>query len=181
MTSSLYIESSQYRSLKKEATADYLEPYVPFHCNLISFLSVAQRLEVNLIPFLWNALDVGRGATAQVSHSALDMEIEYAFKRTSKLFAKDPEEAFRAIMTEILVLANPSVRNHQNIVNIEGVCWEFDDDKNLLPVLVLPKAQKGNLTQHLLLLEESENTFGSRQKLCLDIGKAIASLHGACM
>jgi hypothetical protein len=182
---STLFETSEFRSLADSITVP--ESFAPdVHCNLISFLSLAQRFKVDFVPFTWNALAAtGRGATADVNQAAVDLAMNFAYKRTSNIFS-DPNDlgrtrAFRVLMLEMFLLAQPSIRAHPNIIKLEGICLEIDKLGNLIPVFVLQKADRGSLSQYLMSAEGQASSFDTRQNLCLDIGMAIAALHTARM
>ena len=55
---------------------------------------------------------------------------DFAFKRItladkSRLGTQDEEKAFNTLVHEISILSHPLIRHHQNIVNLEGICWEI--------------------------------------------------------
>jgi len=82
-------------------------------------------------------------------------------------------------MSEVSVLGNPFIRDHPNIVDLEGITWELDNE-NLIPVFVFQKAQLGSL-DHYLRSEGRMSSLEDRLKICLDVGKAIAALHSTSM
>ena len=174
--------SSQYQSRKYHVgTTDVVESFPPdIHCNLISFLTLVQRLNFDFIPAMWNALESNEeGGTAKVNVTTIDAERRFLFKRISALFAEDRTKAFRALISEVFVLGNPLIRHHPNIVDLEGICWEIDKHENVTPVLVFQEAPRGSLDTYFRSAEGREASFDTRLKLCLDIGSAIACLHSA--
>jgi hypothetical protein len=182
MSSFQYVQSS-YLVLENRVETSPAESLIPdVHCNLVSFLSLVQRLDFDFIPAIWNALEaVGAGATANVHQSTVDISLKFAYKCTSRAFKKGQAIAFRALISEVLVLGNPSIRQHPNIVDLEGICWEVAEDGTPSPVLVFRKAHRGNLDEYLKSLGEGESSFETRRNLCLHIGRAIEALHRVSM
>ncbi|KAA8895939.1 serine/threonine protein kinase japonica group [Sphaerosporella brunnea] len=156
-------------------------PHTDIHYDLVSFLSVAQQFNIDFLPVMWNALEpFGKGGTADINESVVNIKTNFAFKRTSRLFKrkKRDENTFRALISEVFILATPSIRSHPNIVDLEGICWEIvDDDENMSPVLVFLKSEKGDLGQYLCSADGTQSSFDTRLNICLDIGRAIAVLH----
>ena len=80
-------------------------------------------------------------------------------------------------MSEVLILSQPPIRNHPNIVDLEGICWEIKTwTKKAVPVLVFEKAS-WDLQQFMNVREGMDMSFEDRLKICADIGEAIMSLH----
>lgn len=156
-----------------------LEPKDPgSQFDLAIFLSVIQKLDIEFLPVTWNALEAfNRGGTADIHQSAVDIETTFAFKRASRLFKQGKEAAaYRALISEVLVLGNPVICDHPNVVDIEGICFEVDAG-DVRPVLVFQKAQHGDLQQFLGTTEWIDGSFDMRLSLCVDIGCAILALH----
>jgi hypothetical protein len=128
---------------------------------------------------MWNALKAfSQGATSAIYQSHINIALELAFKRTSNLFRKKGETiAFQILISKIMVLGTRSIRNHPNIVDLEGICWELDDHENLSPVLVFQKAQYGDLARYLTSTAGKESSFETRLSICVDIGNAIGALY----
>jgi hypothetical protein len=154
------------------------------HCDFISFLAVAQHCKIDLLPITWQpALDiVGAGATARISQSFINLQVSFAFKRTT--ISKYPQgrlmnnRTFQALMSEISVLSHPSVRAHPNIINLEGICWEIPyDESRALPVLVFEKAQLGDMQKFMNSDHGKELYFEVRLELCAHIAAAVMVMH----
>jgi len=153
------------------------------HYDLVTFLSAAKALDIDILPLMWNALDqVGQGATGLVHESTIDASTKFAFKRSCRLFkspgASTSFKAYRILIQEIFLLNIPPIRTHPGIVNIEGICWEVDDDHKVSPVFIFQKAERGDLGQYLKAeAGRGESGFRIRLGLCHDIGNALATLH----
>lgn len=173
------VESSQLGDqVLTSATKTTKEIYPDIHCNLISLLSLIQRRGFDFLPTTWNALDaVGEGATSIVNQSIVDIATNFVYKRTSGLFKNNETKAFRALMSEVFVLGIQSIRDHENIAGLAGICWEIDTEESICPVLVFEKAQQGDLGRYLRSEDGMASSFELRQGLCLGICKAIIALH----
>ena len=146
--------------------------------DLAIFVSVVQNLDLEFLLVTWNALEAfSRGGTADIRQSIVDIETTFAFKRASRLFQQKKEvAAYRALVSEVLVLGNPVMWDHPNIIDLEGICFEIDAD-DVRPVLVLEKAQLGDLQQFLGTREWNDVSFDMRLSLCVDAACAIMALH----
>jgi hypothetical protein len=109
--------------------------------DLIAFLSAAQRCNVDFLNITWqpSLSTLGVGSSATISQSTFSADIPLAFKR----FHDDghSEMDFLPLISEVLILSQPTIRNHPNIVNLEGICWEIKPrTEKAVPVLVFEKA-----------------------------------------
>jgi hypothetical protein len=111
--------------------------------DLAIFLSVIQKLDIEFLPVMRNAFEAfGRAGTADIRQAVVNIDTAFAFKHASRLFDERGEvDAYRALVSEVLVLGNPAVRDHPNVIDLEGIYWEFDaKDLHLRPVLVFEKS-----------------------------------------
>jgi serine/threonine protein kinase len=76
------------------------------------------------------------------------------------------------------VLAHKSVREHPNIAQLQGICWDVSafDDKPW-PVLVFEKTHLGDLYEFAMLPAGRTMNFSQRLRLCMDMGRAIMDMH----
>ncbi|KAI9781722.1 MAG: hypothetical protein M1839_005715 [Geoglossum umbratile] len=103
---------------------------------------------------------------------------------------KRQEKRFRDIILELRVLIHAPLRMSENIVNLEGVCWQHsvEDPEVVVPVLLLEFAEFGTLKD--LLKREGNSTpatnnaggegsFGFETKISLifDVAMGLDSLH----
>ena len=146
--------------------------------DLAIFVSVIQKLEIEFLPVTWNALEAfSRGGTADIHQSVVDIETTFAFKRAFRLFKQKKEAAaYRALITEVLALGNPTIWDHPNVIDIEGICFEIDAG-DVRPVLVFEKAQHGDLQQFVGTTAWNDGSLDMRLSLCVDIACAIMVLH----
>jgi len=102
------------------------------HYDFISFLAVAQRLGMGFLPITWQqALDLlGMGGTAEIRQSLINLQRSLVFKRNT-LSTMSEESRYRTLISEVSILGHPAIRNHTNVVTLEGICWDIsvDDEK----------------------------------------------------
>ena len=98
-----------------------------------------------------------------------------AFKRFHDSEGSDAD--FLPMMSEVLILTQPPIQNHPNIVHLKGICWEIKPwTEKAVPVLVLEKAS-WDLQQFMNESEGIDMVVEGRLKICADIGSAIEALH----
>lgn len=157
--------------------------------NLITFLAIAQRLEIDFLPIKWQpALSkVGAGGTAEIRQSLIHLQMSFAFKIVKDAEWIDkidetqrPREMktrFRILLSEIFVLGHPSVREHPNIISLLGICWDILPSGCVWPVLVFEKTALGDLWSFSESEEGKNISIETRLKLCADITTAVRDLH----
>ena len=153
-----------------------------FHCDLPSALFVADKLKLDIFPITWmSALGhLGKGATAQVQQSQIDIQTHYAFKRSLESAGQNDTDRYRAIITEMIVLRNATIKEHPNIVKLIGIGWDVNPARDSVwPVLIFPRASLGSLSQFLKSEEGIQASFEERIQLCREIASAISCMH-AC-
>jgi hypothetical protein len=153
--------------------------------DLITFLAVIQRLQIDILPITWQAArqPIGVGATGRINEALINLHTSFAFKCVSdRQKERESEEAIiRVLINEVIVLGHESIRNHPNIVELQGICWDVasgdkGDDK-VWPVLVLKKTQYEDLYNFATLPVGRELCFAERLKLCIDVSTAIWDMH----
>ena len=98
-----------------------------------------------------------------------------AFKRFHD--SEDSDDDFLPMMSEVLILSQPPIQNHPNIVDLEGICWEVKSwTERAVPVLVFEKAS-WDLQQFMNVREGMDMVVEDRLEICADIGSAIMALH----
>ncbi len=170
--------------------------------DLITFLGVAQKLRIQLLPITWHpALDhIGQGATAEVREAVANINFSFAFKRPVVGSSFDFDfEAFErrllpCLIDEISILGHPRMRKHPNIIDLEGICWEIISEKGrrisreipvdfttggqgIVPVLVFQKSEYGDLYHFMKQDGGKELSFSDRIAICIDIAKGVAEMH----
>lgn len=172
------------------------QPIADTPFDLITFLGVAQKLEVEFLPITLQETGEGnaRAGTSKISQVSVDGEKGFAFKRiTGDGKSKETEETvFRLLISEIIVLQQfrPGKLNQTGIARLEGICWDIipgegtgsveegnpgiaNDDK-VWPVLVLEASRHGDLEAFMMSPEGRSLTATERLELCLDIGDTIS-------
>jgi len=153
--------------------------------DLITFLAVIQKLGIDILPITWQAArqPIGIGATGRINEALINLHTSFAFKCVSdrQKERETKEGVIQALINEVTVLGHESIRNHSNIVELQGICWDVasDDtgDDKVWPVLVFKKAQYEDLYYFAMQLVGRELCFAERLKLCIDVGTAILDMH----
>ncbi|RMJ15575.1 hypothetical protein BHE90_005333 [Fusarium euwallaceae] len=168
---------SDFRTSSGVTVASFANTPNNRHCCL-SFLATTQALQIDFVPVSWDRgrTIIGSGATSKVQEAFINRNTGFAFKRANQ--SKPDAETYKALVNEIMVLSHPLIRNHPNISQLQGFCWEVseEDDKSW-PVLIFEKAPFGDLLDFSRLREGTEISFAERLELCVDIGTAILDLH----
>jgi hypothetical protein len=145
--------------------------------DLIAFLSIVQKCNVQYLPITWQpALStLGVGGSGTISQSTFMTEKPLAFKRFHD--SENSDDDFLPMMSEVLILSQPPIQNHPNIVDLEGICWEVNRwTEKAVPVLVFEKAP-WDLQQFMNVREGMDMGLEDRLNICADIGGAIVALH----
>jgi len=146
------------------------------HSDLIAFLSIVQKYKVDIVPIMWNPAlgSLGEGGSGTISHSTISAEMCLAFKRFHGSGYSDGY--FSPLISEVSILSQPHIRNHPNIINLEGVCWEINPRTEAVPVLIFEKAA-WDLQQFMKVDKGMNMSINERLSMCADIGSAIMALH----
>ncbi|KAI0549990.1 hypothetical protein F4679DRAFT_544420 [Xylaria curta] len=173
-------------------------PDNPISCNLITFLAAVQDLKLEILPLQWQSTrhSIGKGGTSQISQAVINLETSIAFKRVSEedRLRLDDEEIFRRIISEILVLAHEGIRDHPNILELQGVSWDVSPsmggnyssevtsagslkDTKVWPVLLFEMSRYGDLGRFAALPAGRSLDHSARLDICLQIGRALATMH----
>lgn len=153
------------------------------HHHFLTFLGIAQSLNIDFLPITWQPkLDrAGRGGTAEILQTLIMLQTNYAFKRLMHSLPAKKTESFTALIAEIAVLGHPSIRGHNHIAALEGICWDIDSEtEKVWPVLVFGKAQYGDLVTFMELGEGKMLSLKDRLKLCIDMVTGVMDMHSSC-
>jgi hypothetical protein len=156
-----------------------------FHFDLLSFISIAEKLDVDFVQTTWQpALEMlGKGATSMVQQAQMDAKFGLAFKRSMAW----PEEDFadtnqqevaryKALIYELIALAVLS--KHPNVIDLLGITWEIDaETEQVWPVLLTERSIYGTMADFLPSEIGANLDCRGKLKLCADIARACQSLH----
>ena len=168
---------SHYDGIFSRCSASASRTNSDVQSDLVAFLSIVQKCNVDYLPITWQpALStLGVGGSGTISQSTFIAGKPLAFKRFHQ--SEDYDGDFLPLMSEVLILSQPPIRNHPNIVDLEGICWEIKPrTEKAVPVLVFEKAS-WDLQQFMNVSEGMEMVVEDRLKICADIGSAIMALH----
>jgi Protein tyrosine and serine/threonine kinase len=149
--------------------------------DLISFLAAVQQVQVDILPITYQTArgPIGRGATSNINEASINLETSFAFKCVSDDQRQRTSEAkiFQTLISEVTILGHPTLRQHPNILELQGVCLDPLSEDEVWPVLVFEKSQYGDLHNFLTLPIGRDLSLVDRLKLCVDIGIAISDMH----
>ena len=167
--------STSVSATSASATATTNTPY-----DLLTFLGIAQSLNIDFLPITWDAgeASIGQGGTAEISQSSVNLETAFAFKRLSPV---DPalsearlDEIFKALIAELCVLGHKSIRGHRNINKLEGICWDIEPEgERVWPAFVFEKTQHGDLKTFMEHGVGTRLDLRNRLRLCAEIATAV--------
>ena len=181
-----YLSSDVSRATTGTSSTGNATSFDLAQCDLVDFLTLAQAYEVDVIPITWQpALEsLGDGRTSDVSQSLLNIQTSLAFKRAFRENGEDQHQSdedsdvLPRLCTELSILAHQPLRNHPNILRLEGFCWEYlPDSFGALPVFVFEKAQCGNLQNFMNSDRGRRMNFAERKELCTQIAKGLVAMH----
>ena len=150
--------------------------------DLLSVLALAQKLGFHFLPITWQSgLGLlGRGNTADVSHSVINTRTRFAFKRIRPRLNNSTalQRSLKVLVGELKVLGTPGIKGHPGIIQCEGICFERKPGySDLLPVLVFPRASHGTLKQFMSSPEGMRASMKERIQICITLAAAIKQLH----
>ena len=151
------------------------------HDDFLAFFSIAQKYNVDFISTTWQPGFglLGEGGYGKVNQSLVNLQFSFAFKRIRQSYKHN--ETFKEAITELSILCQPFIRDHPNIIKLEGICWEVNPDADrILPVLLFEKSREGDL-RHFLGSEGRGLSVTAKLSLCADIAEALICLHDSCM
>jgi hypothetical protein len=164
--------------------------------DFITFLAVAQKLEIDILPITWQSTQemIGLGGTSQINQSLINVRTSFAFKCVGDRYKLDKpmHSIYQSIISEVIALRVPSIQRHSNILELQGICWDIplsEDSETeagegnpssqykVWPVLVFEKSEFGDLHNFSMLPVGRDLGFNERLQLCEDIGTAVADMH----
>ena len=165
------------------------------HHDFLRFLAVCQTRRIDFFGITWDrVLDdnsnlLGLGVTAAIHPGLLKLDLTFAFKRLTDRYFGQADKAsaeqrrhqlYEALTSEVWVLGNPVVREHENIIRLECICWDLlpeDQEEIVRPVLVFEKAKYGDLAQFKRSSSGLRLSLAQKLKICSDIIRGIAMMH----
>jgi serine/threonine protein kinase len=82
------------------------------------------------------------------------------------------ESRYKSVSAELLVLRHPPIKEHENILDLLGITWDFEDwDKSIWPVLILEYSELGSMDAFDFMSLEY------KIQALVDIAKALICLH----
>lgn len=164
--------SSQMATCVEAPSQDY---------DLISFLGIVQHLRIEILPVAWQpALDkVGLGGTAEIRQAHVKSETGFAFKliKQAERARWNERRIFQMLVSEISVLGHPLIREHPNVISLQGICWDAAPNGQIWPVLVFKRAEFGNLKEFAESDIGQGMSFEDRCRLCASIAVAVRDMH----
>lgn len=166
-----------------------------FHPDFLSFITISQYHKVDIWPLPWDSRlgTLGRGATGDVRQALVDLESQFAFKRfvshratrlndtESPTSFRSNEKLFIALVSELVVLSQIKIRQHEHIVDIEGIAFDVEetneDTLEVWPLLIMKKAQHGSIMSYMASESGKAVDFFNKLKFCAQIGSAISTMH----
>jgi hypothetical protein len=170
------ISGSECSSAVPEPDGQTPEP--SFAEQFIDILGIAQQYVPRFLKQTWMPeLDiVGRGATAEIHEAYADAQIDLAFKRfLPPALAPGEEPSLAPFAAELSVLAMARWQPH--ILNLEGICFKVRQDGSDWPVLIFQMSRYGDLYKFMTRGAGKELSFNDWLELCVDIAKAIETMH----
>src|SRR6516164_5720364 len=149
------------------------------HDDFLTFISIAQKYNVDFVATTWQPGFglLGQGGYGRVSQSLVNLQFSFAFKRI-----REVSDTFKEPITELSVLCQPFIRDHPNIIKLEGICWEVNPEADrILPVLLFEKSREGDLRHFLSSAEGRGLSVMAKLGLCADIAEALINLHDSRM
>lgn len=169
----LYVDWHSSSGAQVEHTESETDEY-----DFLSFLATVQAFQIEIIPIVWETGRglAGTGGTARVEQARLNLDTSFAFKTYDRRNRRE-RDIFRTAINEVKVLSQRFVRQHDNIAQLQGICWDISrEDDRPWPVLVFEMSSLGDL--HCFLRQEGKDmTIDQRLWLCVDIGMAIMDMH----
>ena len=179
-TSAALLSLSQRRSAPGSALKGLQTE--PDGFDFLSFLATAQALRIEFLPIAWAnwADDIGIGATSVLQQALVTADTSFAFKsfrERSLGKERSKEDTFRILIHEITILSQSFMRQHANVAQLQGICFEISpDDDEPWPVLVFEKSHFGDLW--IFSKRKGQNlTLDERLGICADITRAVIAMH----
>ncbi|KAM7213909.1 Protein kinase-like domain containing protein [Rhypophila decipiens] len=146
------------------------------HYDLVNFLAAVQSAQIDFLPLSWSSsAKVGRGGYAVINESFVHATHSYAYRRARN---RGGEHDFKSAMIELAILSHRPIEMNDNIVTLEGICWEISPkERRMAPVFVYERMRHGDLGKFRDAEEFHALSLYEKLGLCVDIGNALLALH----
>lgn len=149
--------------------------------TFLSFLANAQALEVPILPITLQSAQkaIKIGGTARIEEAQANALTNVASKciKESEKRERTEAEIFQLLTAELIVLGHERIRAHENVIQLQGICWDVTLDHGVWPVLVFRKSALGDLSDFMESKEERALNIHQRAELGFGIGDAIVDMH----
>jgi hypothetical protein len=127
---------------------------------------------------------LGVGGQALISQSLATINRSFAFRKLElrQLGPEIEEIAYQYLHRQISVFGRSEVREHPNIIDLIGICWEIEapEQSVVRPVFVFEKAKYGD-TKHLMCTKAAVKiAFEGRLRLYANLVCGMEVLHRNC-
>lgn len=172
--------ASNVSSMLLSAGAIPQSSHVYSNYSFIDTLALAQRLQVPFLPITWQGAlgAINGGGQAEIYQSLINAQTSLAFK-LFRGYERKKNSKLQELISEIVVLTHPVIRQHPYVVRLEGICWDTPQDEPISPVLVFEKAQTGDLYHFLRSGQGQGLSTTDRLDICVDIGIAVRDMHSS--
>jgi len=184
------------QQIKRNPTFTEKDDHEPTY-NILTCLACAQQRDIDLVglsPFEAQG-QLGQGGQSTVMQTRASVDTVLAFKKpnskgvgswlSTRSLTKRIENVYRDVATEIMALSEPGIRDHPNIIQLQAISWEvqnirtwtFKKVPRVWPVLLMERADHGDLQDYLATKEGRELNFEDKIEFCHGIASAIAAAH----
>ena len=145
--------------------------------DFIAYMALVEDLEVDLLPANWQPqyyAEMERSTSATYDQY-VDMRQNAAFRRFKK--TSNRHMSLTAALKEVSCVANPTNRQHQNIIDLQGFCWDLTRiQEDIQPILIYEKARWRDLHTFMDSKRGVSMKLIEKLKICADIGAGLAAL-----
>jgi hypothetical protein len=174
------------------------EPTTDAPDNLLTFLAVAQRLNIPILPATWQTdkTSLGSGGTSVVKQASLRDGASFAFKCVSdrqKLIERE-DRIFQILTNEILFFQELGYKGSGiSVGRLEGICWDISPGKTnecrgekteprlpedkVWPALVFEATPYGDLNDFLAKPTGRSLSPNARWELCRRIARTVIQIQ----
>jgi serine/threonine protein kinase len=115
--------------------------------------------------------DTAKGSLVAVKHVKLTLPLAAGPGEVESPIIR----RFRKVLREIQVMAHPPLRQSKYILNLLGYGWEFAEQADMSPFLVVEYAHLGTLRN--FMRSGSIHSWAQKSALCENVSRGIRALH----